>query len=34
MNQVPRQTQNIYTNKGERACSKRDKEKLQLEIAA
>ena len=26
MNQVPRQTQNIYTNKDERACSKRDKQ--------
>ena len=24
MNQVPRQTQNIYTDKDERACSKRD----------
>ena len=26
MNQVLRQTQNIYTNKDERACSKRDKQ--------
>ena len=34
MNQVPRQTQNIYTNKDERACSKRDKGKLKQEIAA
>ena len=29
MNQVPRQTQNIYIqNKDERACSKRDEGKL------
>ena len=27
MNQMLRQTQNIYTNKDERACSKRDKQK-------
>ena len=26
MNQMLRQTQNIYTNKDERACSKRDKQ--------